>query len=256
MASYLIYVPGRKAADADTLRSLGLGELVRDRGPDCAELSVPGPDEGFGCLCWFNDPRRPERNPEPVYAPKGQVWRPAKPNPELGLPAARFYFGYEARRPPVPEDLERPTRIRGKQVVLGDGNPWLVPMHRELPHQITMNDEGVLCEFPSEAYADFSELAERIYRWLVPEEGEPGIPLLEAWPVCASVLGYNYRVNRDVCELLGLFRDELALKETCKVVVDFETILELLRQEVERAQKKTAEPDPATCATSPGEAVS
>jgi hypothetical protein len=244
MAGYLIYVPEVKIIDAGVLRRVGLDDLAHDRMPSSCELRTEGPDGGRGAIAFWHHEHDARANPVPVYDPPSQHWRAAKPDAERMLPDKRFWLGMEAKRPPYPTDLARSRMVRGREVILGDGNPWLVPIYRALPSRVLISDEGFLENPIDPRFASYEQDAEQIYRWLVPKEGEPGFPRIAGWEIAVQFLAMNYRVNQAVVDWLGLF-DDSSLKDTLGAVIEFDAILDMIREQLAAtAEKKTAEPEP------------
>ena len=67
-------------------------------------------------------------------------WIPAKPSDDLE--AGRYLIGVNPADLPSPQDLQRNYPQVGEQIVMGDGQLWIVPRECELPHQVVLADDG------------------------------------------------------------------------------------------------------------------
>ena len=123
MAGFTYYVPELAGVNAEELVA-GLPEMLRAvfrehtpafRGCDA------GPDGGKGqCV---------------KATGKGNGYRPAEQ--EWLDTGDGYWLGWEKDAKPGPEDLQRPARLQGYDVVLKDGNTWHVPA-------VTFLERGVL----------------------------------------------------------------------------------------------------------------
>lgn len=240
MAGYLLYFPSAKDTDRTLLKAAGLDDLARDGAPSACGVLANGPDGGGGVILHWPDPLHPERNAEPGHFPDRQVWYSAKPDPKRGLAARRFWLGLEVSRPPTPEDLRRRRLVAGKDIFLGDGHVWHVPAARQLPMVLGLDAETG--EFARNIHADyrsFWEASTTVYGWFFPEAGQPAIPYAEAFELAAIFLGLNYRVSREIVDLLGLFTTD-NLVEVCSAIIDYEAVVEVLAARL--GAKKKADP--------------
>lgn len=233
MAGYLIFLPGRRGGTVQHLRDVGLAALLAadDPGPSFADVLENGPDGGGGLLAFWDDTLHPDRTPRPQILRETQTWEPAKPHGDLA--AGRFWLGCETDRPVRPCDLERRRMQPGADVLLADGQAWHVPIARQLPCVLGLDDQGRVASQMKNAYVPFYESAwKTLEQFDFSQEGKASIDHACGFDFAAQALGINYRLNRDVADFLKII-DTSALWEIPKAVCEFEAL-------VEHAQKKTA----------------
>lgn len=233
MAGFLIYLPGERGSHPDVLRKVGLGELLApdDAGPMFFDVIAGGPDGSTGKgVLWEHDDA--SRRPARTINLETQEWHPAKACGDL--PAGRFWLGRERSRPVRPEDLERKVMHPGADVILEDRQAWHVPIARQLPRVLGLTDDGQVGGRVKDAYRDFYHAAWSIFDLFgLTPEGMAIVPEREGYEFCAQALSINYRVNRDVCDFLGLI-GTAALVAIPKAVIEMEELIEWL-------EKKNAE---------------
>lgn len=243
MAHYSIYIPGTPAPNAQSLAAVGLDGLVRegDQGPSWYGVLQEGPDGGCGQIVTWVDPRRGKDNPAIGYQPGRQKWESAPPDAVKGLPASRYWFGFEPERPPTPQDLARLTMLPGFHPTLADGQEWVMPNIRRLPHRIGLGRDGQETQIVKD---QFQALAERM-RWAF-DQAEIYLRYERANPAefreyIAFVLGFNYRVNLSICYWLQLF-DESNWWSVSNASIDFQALIQI----EEDLKKNDAASSPST----------
>lgn len=235
MAGFLVFLPGLSSPGAvpERLRTVGLVGLSADT-PLFANIQH-GPTGQPGGLCWWDDPRRPDTTPTTNVALHD--WQAAKPDGEF--PAGRFWLGREKGRPVRPSDLQRPVVHAGHAVRLADGQEWTIPVARQLPQLLGLNDAGDFARRPRPEYAEFWRDAERaLSEWCFGE----GIPYAAGWEFCCKALGLNYRVDRAICDWLGLF-DSPSMVETVYATVEWHSLVATLKKKESEGTSDTPPTD-------------
>ncbi len=192
---FLYYLPGRRSIPTlDQLKEIGLDCAFERTSTTCGVTG--GPDDGSG-IVMCQDPTPGVRV---GYYPNEQTWTkvPAGPN---GPPQA-YWIGWYTTKPPTPEVLARENQLPGRMVRLGDGQRWLIPSARQLPHVFRFT--------PGDGW--HGEIAEA-HAWILPEADRvrsaytkaaaawlPGQPFwvdveAEDIDLAAKLLGTNYRVG-------------------------------------------------------------
>lgn len=132
---YVLAIPCDDAqANIDELfASVGCAHIVEGRQ---TPLRVKdGPNSG-PCLVFY---WMTNRNALHKFEP--DRWVPAVAT-EDGLPAERYFIGVKSDALPTPVELQRRYPMSGDQIVMGDGQAWIVPREYELPHQVRLADDG------------------------------------------------------------------------------------------------------------------
>lgn len=236
------YIPGRKTAHDDLLREVGL-----DFGPGYShtELVGGGPDQaagvpGRGVLIHWPSPIAPHATPN-VGMQASWQWAKAKPDPEQGLPAGRFWMARMPGCPITPEGVSRRERYPGTDVRLDDGNLWHVPIPRALPHELTLNAQGQWTRQIREPFVEYYNVVLRFMSSLL-ERGSPlrkDLHIADAFRLAEMALALNYRLNRHVIDWLGLLKDEEALFRVACAATEIHAFVAI------DEQKKTEECIPA-----------
>ena len=190
---FAIYLPGLSGYDPQHLTRAGLGDLLDDVAPSFGEFSQ-GPDGARGlCATWD---KRPLTGPDQVD------W--------TRLRGGKFWLGKLKGEQPKPEWFARERQHLGKDVVLADGHKWHVPIARQLPRVIGLDDEGKLTGKIVPRYESFWEKAWATTAWWRPNDaGETTVSWQAGFEFACLALSINYRVNPDVCGWLGLISSDL-----------------------------------------------
>lgn len=210
MAHFEIYVPNarRNLPAVLLLDGLGLGGLLRagDRVPDLVDVAEgSGPDGGRGLIVAWSQGRSPEM----------LAWNPAAEDALHRLPAGRFSFGFDVRSTVAPSDLQRDEAAfdGGNYATLADGRQWVVPYLQGVFFRATTS------RFETESIATAHHLKALAESRRGPEVWDLA-ELNAAADACADLLSFNYRVNRELCLVLGLFDVpslEAILGASCRV---------------------------------------
>lgn len=235
MAGLLVYLPG--CEDAKELAARGLGDLF-DPSVDVIPTPVmSGPDGGAGCLITFcgaipDTPR--EVNLET------QEWREAPPNGELAK--GRYWLGFVKGAKPTPDELQRRELCDGELVTLRDGRQWVVPIADYMPKRLTIDpNTGREVREVAERHRAFVHWADSLYEYFLSDgfskmlQKDLVVQIPDGLAGVATALSKNYRVNRDVIDLLELVEDYEAF-EVVKVATGLAATLRSL------AEKKNMEP--------------
>jgi hypothetical protein len=242
MSGFLYFLAGRKAPpDAGELAGLGLGHLA-GAPLACRECAL-GPEGRPGVLL-------AAAAPEGLgFYPQRQRWMRLTG----GLLLVPTFVGLETAAPPTPADLARPEQIDGYRVVLGDGNPWVIPVARRfpagtcLPESLALGPDGKLIREVLPAYAGAWRLAQEVCADLASDGAEYGDPGLEpqamtdarAFVVACEVLALNYRVGPDEVGLLRLLTTR-TLPAVLSWFVEYPAYLAAQQARAEADAKKNA----------------
>lgn len=228
MPSLLIYLPGRPSAQAADLAAVGLGDLL-DSSAVSAFTVDRGPDGGGGSIAYWGDE---------IPSIDDYTFERAKGRKE----GAGCWLGKPKQGQLGPAHLARKKQQIGADVLLADGQAWSVPIARQLPLLLGMDDSGAWTGVVAPQYRAFYEAAWSALEWLAP--GGDNLRRVDAQAgadFAASALSINYRVNRDVIALLGLLTSELIF-EIAEAAVEFAAIVAA----TDAAQQKKTESDPAS----------
>jgi hypothetical protein len=146
----------------------------------------------------------------------------------------------------TPADLARNRQLPGLPVKLQDGQEWLIPIAKQLPHKIELDADGEPVRRILGRYAAFYAEAGKYYDLLRGyRSGEP-LTIAGAFAFAVEALALNYRINRDVADFLELFTEE-------NILWTIGATFELSELDAIAAQKKKApRPPPALTSSPPG----
>lgn len=233
MSSFQVYLPGKRGATPDHLRAVGLERLLDDQMmPTAIEAFEFTPDGSSGVVFYWQDLANPHNMPQHLGCHPDQEWTPAKPKGDL--PAARFWLGKDRGGVITPAALARSRQLDGDLVDLDDGHKWLIPKATRAPKRYSLDEQGVprLVVYPE--YQQFYDLAAQNFAILaIARQGED-ITLVDAWNFAERALAYNYRINSDVIDWLGLL-GQVSMLYLIGATFEYAALLEI------EAQKKTAE---------------
>lgn len=223
--SVLVYVPGamQKPRTVDLLRSVGL-ELLFDEGAgiDFADVLAGGPDGGSGLLV------KVAPDGEPLhYSADKQEWHKLTPSPDGKYAAGRAWIGWDREQRPGPAQLARRQQLSGEWMTLRDGNAWLVPIIRQLPKFMGLDDDGSVSGLLEPAYQEFYDDSLRVFSEFVEKNGKITIDWERAFSYSVRALAMNYRVSRDVVARLGLLTDRL-MWELVQAVIEAQRYAEMI----------------------------
>lgn len=202
-----------------------------DKPPLAHQVVANGPDGGGGQV--FASGTQPHR--VGVYHDQ-QIWQQ--------IPGGNLWIGWYRDDLPKPVDLLRSKPIAGRDVVLGDGNPWTVPiaiafiddgdglLHRQclLPQRMAIGDDGAWTV--GDVVAKYAALYEVAKSWWDRDEG---VTIATATDWCCTALATNYKLSATEASVLGLF-DTDTHKQILDVVIDFET---LARRQAEKKSERS-----------------
>lgn len=240
---YSLFIPQVTGANPRHLDAVGLGDLLRpgDVGPQMADIVDHGPDGGPGLL--FTWP-----GSIPAYQPQGMNWYAAKPDPERGLPAGRFHWGFQNDAPPTPHDLLRTNPFRGRVIDLGsdtrqpttDNSPWLMPNITLLPHNFILDDTGHEAREVSPDYQAIYDRGMWAYELLRSQIiGEAIAPAAEMRRYAVEMLNLNYRIFRDLAYHLHLLTEANWFTLAC-ASIDIEALIQIEQDTAKKKQQAIA----------------
>jgi len=205
---YQIFLPGVAGANPQFLVDVGLADLVAGanfcdsaHGPIPPGGGVPGP----GVVVAWPRPGAAQLG----YRPEAQTWLPAVKCGDLA--AGRYWVGFWNDSPPTPADLQRPYRQAGIRVALGDGNEWLLPMAKELDHNMVLADDGTWKFEIQRRFHDFYLEHLRWFQFFGTMTQSEGASFAEAAEFILMALRINYRLTGEVASQLRLFTKENVL---------------------------------------------
>ncbi|MDE2100762.1 MAG: hypothetical protein KGL39_26185 [Patescibacteria group bacterium] len=130
---FQLYIPHPPGPSAGLLEQAGLADFVA--GAESLDVEK-GPDGNRGVVFAWRRPGQAQMG----YQPAKQTWLPAVPRD--GLAAGRYWLGIWNDSAPTPADIARPYPRPGRSIELADGNPWLLPIAKELPADLILQDDG------------------------------------------------------------------------------------------------------------------
>jgi hypothetical protein len=192
---YQLFLPGRRhfATNID-LPAVGLEGLERP-GDHRPKLKFgPGPDGRRGLFLGWTP------NEAPGYWPQRQSWYPAKRDEQKGLPAGRFWIGFDDRSPMTPDELQRDERaFEGGTPCQVGGQTWIVPTVRWITFRLRLGPGDPHLWRAIDALNAMTEAH---------GAGEWELISAASLQLCLALLALNYRVMGGVCAKLGLFEPE------------------------------------------------
>lgn len=205
-----------------------------ERPPIAHQVIANGPDGGAG-IVFASGIYHDRSNRIGVYHDQ-QTWQQ--------IPGGKIWIGWYRDEMPHPADLLRAKPIPGRDVVLGDGNPWTVPvavafvdgtdglMHRQvtLPQRMTVGEDGEWTV--GDVVAKYAALYDVAKSWWDRDEG---VTIATATDWCCTALATNYKLSATEASVLGLF-DTDTYKQILDVVIDFET---LVRRQAEKKSERS-----------------
>jgi hypothetical protein len=200
---FQIYLPHlTEGTPQDELRI----ELI-DRGLDqlrerCAfKFLRSGPDDSPGYLCyWQTNKGLSNRD----FDPHGWEWLPAIADGDE-LPEGRYWLGTCKARPPIPEELERPSQLEGELVTLGDGQQWRLPNLHNLPHDMIRTGDGETVYRVQERWSRFKIEANKWLGFFENIQPNDSVSFSVLRDFVESALALNYRLTPELCDRLALW---------------------------------------------------
>jgi hypothetical protein len=240
MPGFIYYLPAPGAMiDRAAIEAAGIGYAFDDR--VAKTQTVSGPDGQKGVLLRAGNPKGEPR-------PNAETWRK--------VPGGPGWVCLSADGRPGPGDLARAEIVPGHLVVLGDGNPWEIPIARgfaddepepygymALPGVATVDEEGNWTRGGVAAkYRDLWELAERWWDTIrqarvETDDAEEGASIRFDFAgtndAALLALQTNYRIGRVEVAELGLFTDQ-TVQEILGAVIDWPVIERWLKKKVDQ----------------------
>jgi len=147
----------------------------------------------------------------------------------------KFWIGYQKDFRPNPEDLEKENILIGYEIVLGDGNKWMIPIARRfesgciLPQSIFLDGAGVLKGEILEEYIIFSKQAEDIFNDFV-SNMEPDKEFKAKvdtvgymFEIAVEAISLNYNVSKWEISLLRLLTTDNSSRINLSII-DFPSL--------------------------------
>ena len=204
-----IFVPGQRMATQETLREIGCGPLLdKTVAAMKVDATVEGPNVDQGSLFYVEQPGSP-RKPIVSVDIKLQTWSEAARSNDLER--GRYWLGYWTDNPPQPEDLQRDRLCDGQLVELADGRQWAIPVADYLPTRLTIDPEtGAELEVVAKRFEQFTRKANQLFEHFLSDDlvkiidSELIVHVPDGLSFAAEALAINYRVNRDLIDMIGL----------------------------------------------------
>ncbi len=141
-----------------------------------------------------------------------------------------LWAGVETEARPTPQALARPHRHQGKDMLLGDGHVWRVPVLRYYTGDIGL-PASVAIDATTGApiyrvLQEYRALGERILSFYNTFARGETPTIADTVSICADALSVNYRVGMAETALLNLWTTENML-EVSMTVIDFERLVAL-----------------------------
>lgn len=211
MSHVVLYLPGQTAPDYQQLTRVGAGAFLRegDTSPNLSQIVQDGPDGGAGMFVhWGGE----------TYAPGRYDW----------LHCGQYSLGTSRQSPPVPTDLQRNRQLPGREWHDAAGRAWLLPNVLALPYRFDLEESGAWGRC---ARAEYQPVQDRCV-WacgVLKElfENKTPLPEAECLDFVCDMLSLNYRVNRRLCAMLGLYDSDTLLRALV-ATVDYEQIRHLV----------------------------
>ncbi len=236
MSGFYYYLPGVQTHEVNDAGSLN-AELMAEIGLDgsladvkavpnevvVSSVESKGPDGGAG-VCIFPKPAIGEPPDLMTYDAGAQLWHHVDD---------RIWIGTLKDKPPTPIDLSRKEQFAGYTVIDSGKREWSVPIARSPDGKQTLPtdfyyERGKVHSRVQERFDSLWQLAERVWDFWNPEEGEPEVDGMPEWLVDAALetLAVNYRVGP--AEINALFYlkigvlDSTSIKNITLALIDFE----------------------------------
>lgn len=207
---YFLYLPGAQGADPKLLDDVGLASV--NIGWSHVPVLGNGPDGGQGVFCFCGN----TDGPRGVHL-DSQEWKP-----EQGQDPPRYWVGWVKGAKPGPADLARKKQHPGTAVTLCDGNEWLIPLARQLPHVNGIKPGGGFKRKLKHEYQAFWDLSQVIHdsllkNFMVNECQRWEWNQFECWPFSCAALAQNYLLTPEIIDALELLEDDshFEIAEAC-----------------------------------------
>lgn len=146
------------------------------------------------------------------------------------IPGTPLSIGYNIDNPPTPQDFMKPEIVPGHNLLLGDGNEYIIPIARRyqvgclLPYDMLMLVHGKLQKVTIERYLELQQIAEKIAIWQGFMPGDKkDISFIDTdekfFLVCCKVLATNYNLDYREISILKLFNN-INIVKVLQYVVD------------------------------------
>jgi hypothetical protein len=216
---FAIFFPGKTGYTEQHLKDAELGDLLDDVKPAFGDL-IPGPDGGPGVYATWSQ--------ELLTGREQLEWTKCQRS-EVGGQRSEFWLGRLAGEKPQPEWFARARQQLGEDVVMADGQKWHIPIARQLPQILQLDDGGQWRGTVAPSYKSFYDTTWSTLDWFKSVNGICRVSYSAGADFVALALSINYRVNRDVASWLGLIRSDLFLP-VAKVVTEFEELMAALEK--------------------------
>jgi len=235
MRSILYFVAGRSGMSAEHLPEVSLGYLGISG--VVSRTVTRGPGDQAGVVFATYEPPKSTEELMPGYYPERQEWAAFPTGKQDACPT--IWMGVEKGKHPGPEDLARREPFQGHEVVLGDGQSWMIPVVRALagysplPRKLQWDGASWSPGDVMPAYQQLFEGACHIWDVLA-KTTESTVTLTDECDMAVQALGLNYRLGPGEVSLLGLLNTRTE-GEVVLAALDWPA-LEALKKKVEAGE--------------------
>jgi len=235
MARFIYFIPGLDHTPSDIdLENVGLGHLKNNWSE---YVGSTGPTNKGGAI--FGGSCKVQNGVLIGYYKDTQEWTEYNDG--------KFWIGYQKDYKPKPENLEKENVLIGYEVLLGDGNKWMIPIARRfesgciLPQSVFLDGAGVLKGEILEEFIVFSKQAEDIFDDFI-SEMEPDKKFKAKvntvgymFEIAVEAISLNYNISKWEISLLRLLTTENSTRINLSII-DFPSLQSIA--EAERQLKK------------------
>jgi len=150
--------------------------------------------------------------------------------------AGGYWIGFDPQSPPKPTDLQRKKRINGRDIILGDGNAWHVPIARLAPQALVIATDGQWASEAKPEYQGLVDLSAKVLAGISPtekqvEDDSITFSIANAADLAVEALAWNYRIGKYEVGALRLLDTENPL-QIMLALIDWDGIVEGLKKKV------------------------
>lgn len=198
-----VFIPNCKTNDVAELQNIGCDNLFDRRHGAIFADCFDGPQGQAGKLVYAGM----GNSAVSMYAPARQTW----------LDCGDYQLGFWNHLRPTPEMLQKDVLIDGEQVILCDDSAWTVPIPNYFPKRLTIDrTTGEETYATAPQYASYIARCNELLMLFISDkfqqrvESEHVVHIPGGLTFAAEALAQNYRVNRDLVDLLGLIDEHKA----------------------------------------------
>lgn len=198
MAAFMIFVDAAMAADANTLvAAKGLQAIEAGASRLTWAYSMTGPGGVPGMIGFWIDVDMLKSN---SYQAEKQKWV------SIG---EGTWLGTYLDDPVKPSDLLKAKPYeKSLPCLLEDGNTWMIPVARWLPHVWGQDASATPTRVPADPFVEFCKQAEEIFQIFMGAETGKDLQFADQWSFVCQALSLNYRLCPAIVSALKLIGDK------------------------------------------------